>query len=71
MTKMAVEIDWYEQRDSLHQGMIFITRDGDKVQLDRTVPGDATKWYVLDWVNGWSTEDSTIEPGDLFELVQI
>lgn len=62
-----MEIDWYENRHKLESGMIFNSIDG-IVQLDRTVPGDATQWYVLDWndyTGNWSCQDSTIEPGDL------
>ena len=40
-------------------------QDGSIVKLDRTVPGDGTKWYVADWSNGWAYYDATIEPGDL------
>lgn len=57
--------DWYDRRDELREGMIFGTWSG-RVKLDRSVPGDATKWYVADWYGDhWSYEDSTIEPGDL------
>lgn len=59
-------IDWYERRHELKENDIFRTFDGSVVKLDRRVPGDGTKWYVLDWFNGhWSHEDGTIEPGDL------
>lgn len=60
-------VDWYAQRDRLRVGMVFACRDGYIVRLDRTVPGDGTKWYVDDWTDrhGWSHYDSTIEPGDL------
>lgn len=60
--------DWYARRDELEPGQVFRTLEGDRVQLDRRVPGDGTKWYVLDWSDyckGWLLEDSTIEPGDL------
>lgn len=59
--------DWYERRHELEPGQIFTTHDGSLVMLDRTVPGDGTRWYVADWWNGWSYQDSTIEPGDLAE----
>ena len=59
-------IDWYERRHELEQGMVFRTYNG-VVKLDRTVPGDGSKWYVADWHNGWSYYDSTMEPGDLEE----
>jgi hypothetical protein len=62
-------VDWYARRDELRGGQIFRTADGSMVQLDRGVPGDATKWYVLDWDGGWFHYDSTIEPGDLIELL--
>lgn len=61
-------IDWYEHRHNLQEGMIFHTREGTTVKLDRRVPGDGTKWYVADSIAGkWFYEDSTIEPGDLLE----
>jgi hypothetical protein len=59
-------IDWYERRHELESGMVFRDLQGDLVQLDRSVPGDATQWYVADWWNGsWAWMDSIIEPGDL------
>lgn len=58
-------IDWYERRHELREGMVFQSIDG-VVKLDRTVPGDGTKWYVADWWDGsWAHMDSTIEPTDL------
>lgn len=60
--------DWYERRDDLCGGMVFRTHDGPIVKLDRTVPGDGTKWYAATWSdysNGWTYDDYTIEPGDL------
>lgn len=58
-------LDWYERRRELEPDMIFRTAHG-VVKLDRGVPGDGTKWYVLDWNgDGWSAYDDTIEPGDL------
>ncbi|WP_429941835.1 hypothetical protein [Achromobacter xylosoxidans] len=58
-------VDWYERRRELEPGMIFRTTSG-VVKLDRGVPGDGTKWYVLDWNgDGWSAYDDTVEPGDL------
>ena len=60
---------WYEQRHTLCEGQMFRAVDGDIVKLDRTVPGDGTRWYVADWNNGWSYYDSTIEPSDLVERV--
>jgi hypothetical protein len=71
--------DWYERRDELQSGMVFTTHQGGVVKLDRGVAGDATKWFVIDWVKGyssptwgvvvdhWSHADGTIEPGDLNE----
>jgi hypothetical protein len=60
------DIDWYERQSELWPGMIFVTKDNEVVQLDRRVPGDGTKWYVLDLDDkGWSSWDGTIEPGDL------
>lgn len=67
--KLAAITDWYENRHELRPYMIFRTHDG-YVMLDGSVPGDATKWRVLDWYEGaWFHEDGTIEPGDLLELV--
>ncbi len=63
------DIDWYERRDDLRPDMVFRNREGSEVKLDRRVPGDGTKWYVADWWNGWSYMDSTIEPGDLVDLL--
>lgn len=57
--------NWYTRRDELKPDQIFSMRDGALVKLDRRVPGDGTQWYVADWCNGWSYEDSRIEPGDL------
>lgn len=58
--------DWYEHRDELMPGQVFDTHEGQRVQLDRRVPGDGTKWYVADWWGtSWAWMDSTIEPGDL------
>lgn len=62
-----MKIDWYERRDELDPDQIFRTEAGDVVRLDRRVPGDGTRWYVQDWSNGWTDNDSTIEPGDLTE----
>lgn len=57
---------WYVNRHDLGSGMVFRTNEGELVQLDRSVPGDGTKWYVANWcVDHWSFEDGTIEPGDL------
>lgn len=58
-------VDWYDRRNELSPGMKFRTHAGEIVMLDRTVPGDGTRWYVADWHDGWSYYDSTIEPGDL------
>jgi hypothetical protein len=62
-----MKIDWYDRRDELDPDQIFRIEGGDVVRLDRRVPGDGTRWYVLDWSNGWTDNDSTIEPGDLTE----
>lgn len=62
-------IDWYERRNELTPGQVFRTHEGLLVKLDRRVPGDGTKWYVADFWRGWSYMDSTIEPGDLEEMV--
>lgn len=62
-------IDWYERRRDLECGQMFTTADG-PVRLDRGVPGDGTKWYVDRWSDygqHWSSEDATIEPGDLVD----
>ena len=61
--------DWYERRSELREDQMFLTLDGDKVKLDRRVPGDGTKWYVARWYGShWSYEDATIEPSDLVDL---
>lgn len=58
--------DWYERRNELQEGQVFINYTGDRVKLDRRVAGDGTKWFVADWCSGhWSYEDSIVEPGDL------
>lgn len=63
--------DWYERRNELECGQVFKTFDDRTVQLDRPVPGDGTKWYVLSWFRGgWSCEDDTIEPGDLEDMIE-
>lgn len=73
---MATPIDWYERRHELRVGDVFTTIQGDIVQLDRRVPGDGTRWYVLDWAprdnprgGTWFAEDGTVEPGDLVEKI--
>lgn len=63
------KIDWYARRDDLRVDQVFRIYDGSLIKLDRTVPGDATRWYVANWWNGWAYYDATIEPGDLIELV--
>ena len=46
--------------------MIFGTENNDAVKLVRSVPGDATYWYVADCDSkGWSYWDSTIEASEL------
>lgn len=68
MTSTAGRTDWYARRDELCPEQIFTTQDGLIVKLDRTVPGDGTKWYVASyWVGSWCYDDGTIEPGDLSE----
>jgi hypothetical protein len=63
-------IDWYDQRHTLRSDQEFITHTGDRVKLDRPVPGDGTAWYVADWINGeYLYYDSTIEPSDLKRLI--
>lgn len=57
--------DWYARRDELTEGMILRNAQGEIVKLDRTVPGDSTRWYVADWINHWSYMDSTVEASDL------
>lgn len=61
--------DWYDRRHELMPGQVFRESDGSVVMLDRRVPGDGTKWYVADWFDGWIYDDSTIEPGDLAEML--
>lgn len=54
--------------NELAHGQVFRCNDGSVVKLDRQVPGDGTKWHALDWWNGsWSSQDGTVEPGDLVE----
>lgn len=62
--------DWYEHRNELEPGMVFITHAEEKVMLSSRVPGDGTKWYVEDWWDGWIDDNSTIEPGDLKTLIE-
>jgi hypothetical protein len=63
--------DWYARRDELRPGMVFLDHDGDRLRLDRTVPGDGSKWYADTYGNGtWFHDDHTVEPGDLVELVE-
>src|SRR3546814_5788586 len=62
--------DWYERRHELRREQVFRLHDGDVVKLDRSVPGDGTKWYVAEWDDrhrNWSYFDFEIEPGDLKE----
>lgn len=60
--------NWYERRDELKPGQVFRCQDGSIVELDRLVPGDGTRWYVLDCEGDRRfAYDSTIEPGDLVE----
>lgn len=67
----ATKRDWYEHRSSLRTDMVFTRNDGDIVRLDRTVPGDGTKWYVDTWGGScWESWDETIEPGELNELLE-
>jgi len=66
----VLAVDWYARREELLSGACFRTREGSIVRLDRRVPGDGTRWYVLDFYSGsWFAEDGTIEPGDLVELL--
>lgn len=61
-------VDWYERMDELEPGQVFRCKDGTIVELDRRVPGDGTKWYVLDCEGARRfCYDTTIEPGDLLE----
>lgn len=61
---------WYEQRDELESGQVFVCQDGSKVKLERRVPGDVTRWYVADSYGvSWAYEDSTIEPSDLSYII--
>lgn len=62
--------NWYERRDELESGQIFLDENDKRVMLDRPVPGDATQWYVATWWNeSWAYVDAIIEPGDLKELI--
>jgi hypothetical protein len=61
-------MDWYSRRNELEPDMIFLDYEGYLVKLDRSVPGDASAWYVADWSMGhWIYDDNKIEPGDLCE----
>lgn len=58
---------WYDNRQDLCPGMVFITHTDEVVMLDRRVPGDGSKWYVADLLSDgkWGFYDGTNEPGDL------
>jgi hypothetical protein len=59
--------DWYERRHELDPGMVFQAIGG-VVQLHSRVPGDGTRWSVLDWdARGkcWLSYGNEVEPGDL------
>lgn len=58
------QICWYTRRNELAPGQVFKCAGG-VVMLDRRVAGDATKWTVLDWHDGFGCYGSEIEPGDL------
>ena len=62
---------WYDNRDKLKSGMMFVLEDGDRVVLDRRVPGDGTRWYAANVVSGkLFFEDYEVEPGDLATLLE-
>ena len=63
---MDEPICWYKNRHELDPGMIFVCQGG-IVQLDRRVPGDGTRWEVLDFFadGTWGAWGSEIEPSDL------
>lgn len=64
------KVDWYDRRDELTAGMVFVDYKGAKVMLDHRVPGNVTQWYVADWWDGsWSYANAKIEPGDLVEWI--
>ena len=64
-------IDWYDKRDQLRQGDVFLLQDGNRVMLERRVPEDGSAWYVADWWNNsWAYMYSRIEPGDLKEKIE-
>lgn len=66
-------LEWYERRNELEQGQTFIDYEGDKIMLDRRVPGDGTRWYAATWntyYSSWSYDDFEIEPGDLRERIE-
>lgn len=57
---------WYDNKSQLRPDLIFITDTNEVVKLERSVPGDATKWYVADLSkSGWSYNDSTVEASEL------
>jgi hypothetical protein len=64
--------DWYANRHDLEPGQTFTTHYGGDVELDRRVPGDGTRWYVLDIDSDGRrfSYDSQIEPSDLKERIQ-
>lgn len=59
--------DWYDRRHELRVDQVFREQSGLIVKLDRTVPGDGSDWYVLEWHNGWFAYDRRIHPSDLAE----
>lgn len=66
MTSVNEEDYWYDHRDELNEGDIFITQWGRKVALDRRVPGDGANWYVASYdISGWYYGDEVIHPSDL------
>jgi hypothetical protein len=70
VTATAPPIDWYEVRDELMPGQIFLTKHGDRIMLDRRIPGDGTDWYCADWWNDtWSYMETKIHPSDLVQLL--
>jgi len=61
---------WYDNKSQLKSDLIFITDGNEVVKLDRSVPGDATKWYIADlYKSGWCYNDSTVEATELNYLI--
>ncbi len=58
---MDEQIDWYERRNELEQGMVFSSCWG-IVKLERMVPGDGTQWFASRQSESgkWATKTSQL-----------